>query len=93
MKHKTATQEYFILPHVMYVEFYLSLQLVGDKFHYNTSVATPFLKQLYSGDNGVYFVYKWIKEVIGWTTQQYRNAIDSAFKANYTLCVIIFFTT
>ena len=73
--------------HVIYVEFYLGL--IGDKFHYNTSGATPFLKQLFikSGvDYGVCIVYKWVEEVIGWTTQQYTNAIKSIFKANYSVC-------
>jgi hypothetical protein len=72
---------------VMYVEFYLGL--VGDKFRYNTSGATPFLKQLFlkaGVDIGVCIVYKWVEDIIGWTTQQYRNAIDSVFEANYSVC-------
>jgi hypothetical protein len=71
----------------MYVEFYLGL--IGDKFHYNTSGATPFLKQLFLESTINYrvcFTYKWVKDVIGWTTQQYRNAIDSVFEANYSVC-------
>ena len=46
-----------ILSHVMTVKVYLGL--VGDKFHYNTSGATPFLKQLFlksSIDTGVCFI-------------------------------------
>ena len=77
------------LSHRMLVKFYLGL--VGDKFHYNTSGATPFLKQLFlksSIEIGVCFAYKWVEEVLGWTTQQFRNAIDSesVFKANYSVC-------
>ena len=67
----------------------LYLSLVGDKFHYNTSGATPFLKQLFlkpSIDIGVCYIYKWVEEILGWTTQQFRNAIDSAFKVNYSIC-------
>ena len=84
----TSRKYIYSLSHEMInMEFYLSL--VGDKFHYNTSGATPFLKQLFrkSGiDNGVCFIYKWVEEVLGWTTQQFRNAIDSIFKANYSVC-------
>ena len=81
-----AHREY-TMSRVMYVEFYLGL--VGNKFHYDTSGATPFLKQLFlksSIDNGACFVYKWVQEILGWTTQQYKNAIDSVFKANYSIC-------
>ena len=81
-----AHQEYS-LSRVMYVEFYLGL--VGNKFHYNISGATPFLKQLFletSVENGVCFVYKWVEKNIGWITDQYRNTIDSVFKANYSMC-------
>ncbi len=71
----------------MYVEFYIGL--VGDKFHYNTSAATPFLKQLFlksSVNSRLCFTYKWVEDTIGWTTQQYRNVIDSVFEANYSMC-------
>ena len=86
MYYPITDQEY-TTSRVMYVEFYLGL--IGDKFHYNTSGATPFLKQLFlksSLGNGVCFIYKWVEEVLGWATQQYRSAIDSVFIANYSIC-------
>jgi adenylate kinase family enzyme len=74
--------------HKMYVVFYLGL--IGNKFQYNISGATPFLKQLFiktSLDSSqVCVVYKKVEEAIGWTTQQYRNTIDSVFEANYSMC-------
>ena len=36
-------------------------------------------------------MYKWVEESIGWTIQQYRNAINTVFKANYSTCAYHFF--
>ena len=73
----------------MFVQFYYGL--VGDKFHYklNISGAAPFLKQIFLKssiiESGACVVYNWVEKAIGWTTQ-YKSAIDSVSKANYSVC-------
>ena len=78
-----------IIPDIMYyMKFYLGL--IGDIFHYNTSGASPVLKQLFLCPNVEFFgicnSYKNVEDVIGWAAQQYGNAIDSILKANYSMC-------
>ena len=75
------------LPLKMHLIFYFGF--VGDLFRFNTSAVYPFIKQFFSDKSELILpcsMYNVLDRVLGWTSKEYKNAIDSALKAKYSLC-------